>query len=122
MDDPVLSTRLDALEQNLKRVREEPSKWKSEWNVQKAGSAIESLWDDLDMTIGRQVRDQLRDLRKIRLKLDSAKQAGDNEAAQQYLAEAWHDYAKVYQKCQEVFRECLEFLGGLAFRDKYKDE
>ncbi|NUK01527.1 hypothetical protein [Streptomyces lunaelactis] len=37
-------------------------------------------------------------------------------------SEAWQEYSKIEGLSEEVFRECLELLGGLVFREKELDE
>lgn len=105
--DPILTARLDALKQYLKHA-EKPSSWREKLNLQHVEVVDEEIWTGLDMTIGKQVETLLKHLQNIHGKQD--------------LREAWQDYAKAYEHSQEIFRECLEFLGGLAFRDKLLDE
>ncbi|MFC0844806.1 hypothetical protein ACFH04_13965 [Streptomyces noboritoensis] len=37
-------------------------------------------------------------------------------------SEAWREYSEIEGLSEEVFRECLELLGGLVFREKELDE
>jgi hypothetical protein len=120
MIDPVLTARLDALEQSLRRVTEQPSGWKAELSLE-SEDVEEDLWKGLDWTIGKRVRVQLGRVKEIRRKLVKAERNGNRSAAEQYMKEAWQDYAKAHEQSQEVFREWLDVIGGITLRAKRLD-
>ncbi|HTG17446.1 MAG TPA: hypothetical protein VK747_19510 [Blastocatellia bacterium] len=109
MNDPILKARLDALEANLKR-HENPPLWQKQFGLNElANVQLEQVvWIEFSMEILNRVADQLSAVKKIR----------DCEDLQQ----AWQGYRNVYAQSQEIFCDCLEFLGALAFRDKKWDE
>lgn len=104
MNDPILGARLDALERNLRRA-EQPSSSKG---VFVALNVRADVWAILDREIGDRVR-------KLLQKINTIREADD-------AGEAWAEFHKTAAESQEVFRESLEILGGLAFRDKQLDE
>lgn len=107
MVDAVLAARLDALEQNLKHAEAAtPKQWQKNLNLTNV-RVEDAIWLNLEVTIGREVKRLSAELKKIRKKEDPK--------------EAWEGYARAYEESEIIFRECLEFLGGLAFRDKLLD-
>ncbi len=52
---------------------------------------------------------------------EEAERAGNRQAAEHYLEEAWKQYAGKVRESQPVFKEYFDFLGGLALRDTYVD-
>jgi hypothetical protein len=124
MTETILNVRIDVLEQNLMR-HEDPSSWDEQSptglplrlpNVRVEREVLE----EFGKAIRRQVIAQLKSLEEIRNSLKAKPK--ERVAAEQVLEKAWKDYTRVYEKSQEIFRECLEFLGGLAFRDQKWDE
>lgn len=115
MADLILIARLDALEQNLRRAEGgRPSWWDS---VQVELPSI--VREGLNKAITNQAREHLKALRDIRTRL---KEAGGQENEALVLKEAWRDYAEIYDQCQKFFGECLEVIGGLAFRGSGLEE
>lgn len=129
MEDLILLSRLDALEQNLTQLVDNPT-WLKECCLrpsafQHAGVSVElwpeAVWVELDSTVGthaRSLRDELRDIRKI---LQGAA-AKPDETAVEDIKDAWRRYYDIYEQSQEVFGECLEYVGGLALRDRGFDQ
>lgn len=110
MVDPVLSARVEALMANLQHASES-------YDRRALFDLAQEMWDGVVWEIRRRADTQLDELREIRTALaDPARceQAGG-------VRVLWHRYDRVYQQSQAVFRECLEVLGGLAFRDKKLD-
>ena len=113
--DPVLSARLHALEEQLKQVEppNPPSGWIEELGLNPADVPGEEdqVWIDVADGIREHVLVQQDEVNALRARLAQA----DTEDA---LAAAWNDYRRVYESSQDLFRESLEFLGGLVFRQK----
>jgi len=100
MNEAILLARLDALERDLRLLRELKRDWSGRFkNVRLA----ESLWLDLDETIGGAARAIAKNIPDIR-------SMNDPQAA-------WAAYAELCEKTQPLFRESFELIGGLAFRD-----
>jgi hypothetical protein len=109
--DPILLARLDALQRKLIRI----PKW--------LGSDLENLEAEqrskrkLQAEVDRAVKKRLNKLNEIH---DTLAQPGQNvEAA---VNNAWRTYLTINSESQELFRECLELLGGLALRHKGLDD
>lgn len=124
-EDPILMARLDALKRNLIQV-ENSSTWLRDGTIGRdtikhEGVAIENwrddLWTELDVTIGKRARRLRVGLEEVHNKLKRSAGKTDEDAAQD-LTEAWQLYSFIQNQCEEVFEECLEFIGGLAFRDR----
>jgi hypothetical protein len=113
--DHVLSARLDALEEQLKQVEppNPPSGWIEQLGLNPADVPAEEdqVWIDVADGIREHVLVLEDQVNELRARLANA----DSEDA---LAQAWHDYRRVYENSQDLFRESLEFLGGLVFRQK----
>jgi len=115
MTDPVLEARVAALLENLERVGCS-HQWFHE-NLLPFAEADDQLWGAVDMTINLQVRNQCDALNGVRDKLQKA--PGNDPGARR---EAWSSYMRIYDESQDIFRECLELVGGLAFRGMKLDE
>lgn len=113
MTDPILTARLDVLEQSVRRAEERGSLWWESLQLQ----LPRVVQDGLTIAMTDQARERRDALEEIRSKLIQAEQMDDTVAEQHLLEEAWHNYAEVYEQCQEFFGECLEVLGGVALRD-----
>jgi 3',5'-cyclic AMP phosphodiesterase CpdA len=114
--DPILIARLDMLQQKLSRI---PRWLKSD--LEKLGVEKSFKKTLLDKNIGQPLNSQenaLGDIYRALNRLDP----DDNEAVSEALKDAWSSYQKVYRRSQEIFRDCLELMGGLALRDKELDE
>lgn len=129
MEDLILTSRLDSLEQNLTQIVDN-SAWLRECvlNPQvlhESGESRDSwpvqVWDELDSTVGSEAKDLKFKLQDIRLKLRAAALKSPAEAAQDFN-DAWGSYKEIYEYSQEVFAECLEYIGGLALRDRGFDK
>jgi hypothetical protein len=104
MTDAILSKRLDALETNLKRVQDSLNPIQSLFSKVINSEVIHSrpVWIALEDTIQKEVSDLLDDVQTLRKNNDSAS--------------AWSSYGELLESSQPLFHECLELLGGLAFR------
>ena len=113
--DPVLAARLQALEDQLKIVEppNPPSGWIALLGLDAADVPAEDdqVWIDVADGIREHVMDLQDQVDALRARLAQA----DTEDA---LALAWVDYRRVHENSQDLFRESLEFLGGLVFRQK----
>lgn len=119
--DLILKARQEALERNLIQV-EEITKWLQSCCIRPStmqhggmpspGVWRKDLWDEMDRTIGKRAR-------RLRMHLkDQLESVSKKGTAPQDLDEAWGIYTDIHKQSEEVFDECLEFIGGLAFRDK----
>lgn len=129
MEDLILLSRLDTLEQNLAQLVDNPT-WLKEcflrpFAFQHAGVSVElwpeAVWIEFDSTVRTHARSLKLELRKIRKTLRVAG-AKPGEEALQDIKESWGRYQDIYEQSQEVFGECLEYVGGLALRDRGFDQ
>ena len=119
MRDPILESRLIALTQQLAHVGA-PAKVLPNLKLREDElenlSLLDEIRDGLETLIFDKVQ-PLRDrLEEIRDALDQSKRT------QQEIEEAWQGFHKVNLESQEIFQECAEWVGGLAFRAKAIDE
>jgi hypothetical protein len=117
MLDPILSARLNALDQNLASAKDH------EWLKTELDQVdvADEVWDGLDATIGREARGHATSIEALRNRLREAE--GKDEADTELeVINAWAEYGKVLQESQDLFGEFLEFIGGLAFRSRRLDE
>ena len=119
MEDPILEERLESLKQDLEQMKQ-PSTWQDELHLKNVRPERE-VWRPHNRAMRQKVEARLKTLGAIQAHLAQAGDAEDAEAAE-IIQQAWHDYTRLYQDCQEIFRETLELIGGLALRDKYDDE
>src|SRR5215207_8321091 len=118
MADPVLLTRLQALEHDLNQM-EDPWKWR---DIFKRKFPIrQEVWNAVSNQIRSAVRVQLADIRDARDMLAEADKQ-DEETRKQTLVTVWKKYANIFKASEEVFSECHEFVGGLIFREKELDD
>lgn len=119
MADPILAARLDMLQQNLRRVASSAAWLKAKLQ----GLEVpDGLWEGLDATIGDQARRQRGRIREVRELMAAAEHEDDPETAKKYLRKGWGLYNEIYQQSQDIFEECLTFIGGLTFRERGLDE
>jgi hypothetical protein len=120
MKDTVLLARIAALEQSLEAMSE-PEMWERKLELRKVLRA--EIWRAVKGEIRKKTLVQSEKLESIRDALEEIGDAADDDtAALAVLRNAWDDYATVGGECQAIFGECLEILGGLAFRDKVLDD
>ncbi len=112
----VLWARLDVLEESL-RGAQDPSTWKKQLDLQNVEVA-EEVWKSAIMDIRRQATMQLDEVGWIRQVLEGHPAANDPRSG----FDPWARYTSVYAMSQQIFRACLELIGGLALRDKLLDE
>lgn len=111
MDDLILSAQMDALEQNLGSVE----KILDSEEIKERFPAISRL-------LKKTIRGRIKSVKRIRENLETIlKDAGkDDQTKEKALATAWKKHTDVRRKSREVFRECHDFLSGIAVRDKHK--
>jgi hypothetical protein len=128
MTDSLLLSRIASLDENLARVDQSLERlkvWQSDLERQNQDEVpvAEDLWRHLN----RQVRRQFKNQRKALKQLSERLEAGDAPAADADAepgeageppasVQAWRDYAELRDESERLFEECLEFIGGLAFR------
>lgn len=117
MDNSVLIARLKALENNLNRVAtSHVSLGKLSWEQWKGGPTQDrvmpqDLLNGLAATIGQEAKIARDEVERI-LELFHG------SVSPQIVQKAWTDYVKIWRSSEGIFAECLEYLGGLALRDK----
>lgn len=119
MEDLILEERLEALRQDLEQMKQ-PSIWQDELHLKNVRPERE-VWLPHNRAMYQKVEARLRTLQTIQEHLAQARDAEDADAAGM-IQQAWRDYTRLYQDSQEIFRETLELIGGLALRDKYDDD
>jgi hypothetical protein len=122
MIDSILEARLDTLENKLKFVGE-PDKFLIKLNQDKLKYLVDGYgpWPTIKLVIAKRVNHHKTQIVNIRDKLAQAKHLGHPVRGQR-IAEAWDDYRVVDKGCQEILKECLEILNGLAFREIALDD
>jgi hypothetical protein len=120
MTDELLVSRIERLVENLKRVDNSLQRlqaWQGEL-LQKGELATplaDNMWGHLNKQVRQQFRQHQTDLKKLRKEITGAAAAtgGGNAKRQQ---NPWARYAQLQRESAQLFDECLEFIGGLAFR------
>ena len=134
MDDLILSSRLDSLEQNLTQIvgnsawlrdcvlkRYVPQQLMPQQSGTFSDSWPEQVWDELDATVVTKANELKRNLADIRKLVDEAGKKKPEDAVNDFN-KAWQLYKEIYEDSQEVFSECLEYMSGLALRDRGFDQ
>lgn len=111
MNDLILLARIDALKRSLERVE---ASMKSVEN-----KLDEKVWGTFHDTIVVPAKRRTHELEDIR-QVVSAEQE-DNVKKEAKLKDAWEKYGRVHEKSERIFAECVEFLGGLALRERDLD-
>lgn len=107
----MLQLRIEALSRHLEAAQD-PSVWKQTLDLPKF-NVDDTLWDLAVDKIHVEAGAQLQRLERLdaRLREDRLEEH-----------DAWLEYSRVQSASDEVFRECLDLLGGLALRDRIQDE
>jgi hypothetical protein len=113
---PILTARLNVLEESLRRAQDFPT-WKERLDLRNVEVA-DVVWNSAIMDIRKQAMMQLQEVDWIRRVLEGRPATNDPRSG----FDAWARYIGVYTKSQQVFRACMELMGGLALRDKLLDE
>ena len=113
MSDPLLLARIEVLDENLARVDESLKQlhaWQDDLERQNANETplADDLWGYLELEVSRDARNKRKKLKQLQAQL---LQPGANGAP-----DAWATYAGLRDDSERLFEECLEFIGGLAFR------
>lgn len=110
MMDPILEDRLSALEQSLARAKD-PSNWKAKLDLHNV-EVEDRIWNLAIMDIRREASRIIDELDDIKRQVH----AGNSGSAE------WQRYNEIHQASQELCRDSLELVGGLALRDKLLDQ
>lgn len=121
MDDPVLTSRIEALQNNLKVVATnlESGVWQMQHDPQNERAELmgESLlWVGLNTHLVRELNRHARALEGAAKQLADAP-SGDTAT----VAKAWDAYGKTLRESKDLLRECLEIIGTLAIRTRNLD-
>lgn len=110
MTDLILADRLAALEQSLARAKD-PSTWKAKLDLHNV-EVEDRIWNLAIMDIRREAGRIIDALTTIK----GAVSAGTSGPAE------WRQYIELRQASQDLCRDSLELIGGLALRDKLLDQ
>jgi len=106
----VLQLRMEALAQHLREARD-PNTWLG--SLQLSLKPDQNLWLVAVDSIVKEAENLLDDLQKaMDATLDEDSSAEKN----------WNTYFHIHERSNDIFRECLELLGGLALRDRIHEE
>jgi hypothetical protein len=112
MHKSLLHLRMQALSQHLKDIRD-PRIWLDHLDL--AHPPERNMWLTAVRGIGREADNVLSELDKAMASLAGP----DGEAA---VSDAWSCYSESIRRSEEIFRDCMELLGGIALRDRLTDE
>lgn len=129
MNDLILENRLLALKQYLTHIQEIPNlltrrDTQNPHLLSRTRRLLhnrERLWHIISQAITRETRRQIDAAQKIQDKLNLAERA-PQAMAEPSIREAWREYDVLSGQCQGVFRECMDLLSGLAFREITLDD
>jgi hypothetical protein len=113
MSDPLLLARIEVLDENLARVDASLKRlhaWQTELELQDQQETplVDDLWGYVEFEVSLDARNKRKKLQELRTQLLQPSANG--------ASEAWKTYADVRDDSIRLFEECLEFIGGLAFR------
>lgn len=118
MSDPILEARIDTLLKSLER-----PKAMSEF-VRSLDSGYSHLdqdkWNQIKERLVRELVNEIDkkidSLRRIKIELTLA-HSHNAEGQAKAVSEAWRSYRDTFEQIQDLFHECLDVLGGLAFHE-----
>jgi hypothetical protein len=112
MTDTILASRIDALETNLARLQESVRLIENIPLDEGASQFKDKLSNVVETKVGR-YRKKLRDV-------NGMLNPGDDpaEVPAEVLEQAWTEFLQVQDESRELFSSCLEFIGGVTFREK----
>jgi hypothetical protein len=120
MTDALLLSRIESLDENLRRVDESLTRLRTWQNkLERGGTAQDRVADDLWHKIDFVVRREFSNERK---QLDQLRKSVERGNGTEPDAQAWTTYAAVRDESERLFDECLEFIGAIAFRHTGLDE
>jgi hypothetical protein len=110
MSDQILIERLDALKKNLSREMQKPDCWLCfEFEKLNINSDSEVL-KGLCKAIQHEANLHMETVKNIRKSLE-------RDGGRKNTTKAWEEYRQVYRQSRRLFNECLEVIGGLAYRN-----
>lgn len=121
MIDPILSGRLEALKDNLTRVKDlqlpqvDASSWQALESDQFAPGTTIFVRDRLAGAMSDQAETQVTAIDQIAQLLQDAETQTEAKR-RETLLHAWHLYTEIQKECQDFFGDCLAFIGALNFR------
>ena len=110
MIDLILADRLTALAQSLQGAGD-PSSWKAKLDLHNV-EVEDRIWDLAIMDIKREVSR----ISSVLTGVQDRVRTGNSGSAE------WQTYSEIHRASQELFRDSLELIGGLALRDKLLDQ
>ena len=111
MMDLILADRLAVLEQNLERAKD-LSSWKEKLDLRHV-KFEDKIWNLAIMDIKDEFSRISGELTRLQSQLSAGGASGPAE---------WRRYTDIYHASQELFRDSLELIGGLALREKLLDQ
>ncbi len=129
MGDVILENRLLALKQYLGQIKAVPAlltrrNTQNQYVLNRIRGLLlnrERLWNLICTALNRETTREIDAVEKIEGKLKSAETL-PQVLAERSVREAWAQYGELIQRCQKLFRECMDLLNGLAFREITLDE
>ena len=110
MTDPILAAHVDALAGDFNRAKASVALARE---LLSSLSVPEDLQRRVDTAVDVELAEYRRELGTIRDRLENG--------SEEELQTAWAEFAGLQQAGRALFSGCLEFLGGLAFRDDRAD-
>lgn len=121
MSDALLLARIGSLHENLARVDESLKRlrdWQTQLERAQPGDRVAGdLWHTIDFEVRRKFALERKRLEKLRNDVQAANGGGATSST-----DLWTRYARVRDESEQLFDECLEFIGALAFRRTGLDE
>lgn len=130
MTDELLVSRIDRLIENLQRVDNSLGRLEA-WQLTLLDKGeittplADNMWGHLNKRVRNRFRDHQRELTDLRARVTSTSGAGGGNGQPSSSARPggssrqknpWAAYAELERDSAQLFDECLEFIGGLAFR------
>ncbi len=111
--DPILAARVEALDQNLQRVKDALELVERVAPGDKLMTA--ALRDKVKFQVTQAVERSNVELAKLQALIT-------NGTSAEQLSDAWSRYQQLQESSQELFAGCLELIGGCAYRQNLSDE
>jgi hypothetical protein len=121
MLDPILNARLDALMAYLEPMAppDRARPWEPDLHLELL-EVDKEAWNAVIWEITREARSRTKKIQQMQEKLKTPVADAAESAA--IRSQAWAQYSDLYAQSQKIFSECLEFLGGLAVRDRLMEK
>jgi hypothetical protein len=136
MMDPILESRIEALQQSLLRAEDSVDfiQGFDEWItkivhlVQQAGNndkliagfdervgVPRDLWKKARLSFRERMNEYDSQLNEL---LESLRSGPGEQDPDEFLRNAWSTFVDIQRRSRDLFADCLEFIGGVSFRDR----